>query len=63
MVPYTVIALFVLLILFSPCFIVDGAFRPDSENGPLRGASAILKKPKRKGSKIMRAVTGVLDAI
>jgi hypothetical protein len=62
MVPYTVLALFVLLILLSR-FIVDGAFRPDSENGPLRGASAILKKPRRKDGRIMRAVTGVLDAI
>ena len=63
MVPWTVLALFILLILISPCFIVDGAFRPDSGNGPLRGASAILKKSRRKDSKIMRAVTGVLDAI
>lgn len=62
MVPYTVIALFVLLILLS-YFIIDGAFRPDSEDGPLRGASAILKKSEKRDSKIVRAVNDVLDAI
>jgi hypothetical protein len=62
MIPYTVLGLFVLLILLS-YFIIDGAFLPDSENGPLRGASAILKKSGKRDSKIVRAVNGVLDAI
>jgi hypothetical protein len=62
MVPYAVLALFLVLTLLSR-FIFDSAFRPDSENGPLRGASAILQKPRRKDGKIVRAVTGILDAI
>lgn len=63
MVPFSVIGVFFVL-LFLSYFVVDGAFRPDSENGSLRNISPILPKPGgRRDSKIKQVVNAVLEAI
>jgi hypothetical protein len=62
MVPFSVIGAF-LVLLFLSYFVVDGAFRPDSENGSLRNISPILPKPRGRDAKIKQVVNAVLEAI
>ena len=62
MVPFTIIALFLVLLLISP-LIVDRAFRPDSEYGSIRNISPILPKPQNRDGKLKRIVNAILEAI
>ena len=59
---FAVILLFFILLILSS-FVVPDAWRPDSENGALRGVSPILAWTKVRRPSIMRLLRQILDAL
>lgn len=59
---FAVMIVFVFLLILSH-FVLDDAWRPDSENGVLRGAAPILRQRKERQPKYERLVKEILGAL